>query len=164
MAKAQVISVDNFIRDISKLGYDFKALAGPALYEGAGILADELRAKIQALPERDGKVFIKDGQMGKGVTPKQKQALLDNMGIARMRYTDGTYQIKIGFEGYIDPPTKSYPRGTPVSMIARAVESGTSFLQKTPFIKPAYNSAKEKAEKAMTKSLEDTWSKYGGGK
>lgn len=164
MAKAQVISVDNFIKDISKLGYDFKALAGPALYEGAGILADELRAKIQALPERDAKIFIKDGQTGKGVTPKQKQALLDSMGIARMRYDGQVYEIKIGFEGYIEPPTPSYPRGVPVSMVARAVESGTSFLQKTPFMKPAFNAAKEKAEKAMEASLEENWSKYGGGK
>lgn len=164
MAKAQVIEIDNFIRDISKLGYDFKALAGPALYNGAAILADELRQKIQELPERDPKVFIKEGQHGKGVTPKQKQALLDNMGIARMKYNDGSYNIKIGFEGYIEPPTPTYPRGTPVSMIARAVESGTSFLEKTPFIRPAYNAAKDKAEKAMTETLEVLWAKYGGAK
>lgn len=155
MAKAQVISVDNFIKDLDARTKEFRLLVGPALYDGAGILADQLRQNIEALPERSRNA--KKGAPLRGVTPQQKQALLDHMGIARMRNDDGTYNIKIGFQGYDDDRTKAYPKGHPVSMIARSVESGTSFLQKTPFIRPAANKAKALAEEAMRRKLEEGW-------
>ena len=155
MAKAQVISIDNFIKDLDSRGASFGNLAGAALYDGAGILADQLRRNIENLPERS--YNMKKGAPLRGVTPQQKKALLDHMGISRMRNEDGTYNIKVGFQGYDDDITKAYPKGHPVSMIARAVESGTSFLQKTPFIRPAAQKAKVPAEEAMRRKLEDGW-------
>lgn len=155
MAKCEVISVDNFIKDIDARSKDFEKMAGAAIYQGAAILADQLRANIEALPERPRS--SKKGEMVKGVTKQQKQALLDHMGISKMQNVDGTYDIKIGFEGYDDDKTKSYPNGHPISMIARSVESGTSFLQKTPFIRPASQKAKGPAEEAMKKEIETQW-------
>lgn len=155
MAKAQVISVDNFIKDLDARSKEFEEMAGKSLYQGAAILADQLRENIQNLPERPRSG--KRGEALRGVTKEQKQALLDHMGVARMMNKDGSYDIKIGFEGYDDDKTKSYPNGHPVSMIARAVESGTSFLQKTPFIRPASQKAKGPAEEAMKKEIETQW-------
>lgn len=155
MAKAETISIDNFLKDLDTRSKEFKDMAGRSLYEGAAILADELRKGIEDLPERKGSV--KKGEMARGVTPQQKKALLDHMGVTRMQNNDGTYDIKIGFQGYDDDITKAYPKGHPVSMIARSVESGTSFLQKTPFIRPAANKAKALAEEAMRKKLEEGW-------
>ena len=155
MAKCEVISVDNFIKDIDARSKDFEKMAGAAIYKGAAILADQLRANIEALPERPRS--SKKGEMVKGVTKQQKQALLDHMGISKMQNVDGTYDIKIGFEGYDNDKTKSYPNGHPISMIARSVESGTSFLQKTPFIRPASQKAKGPAEQAMKKEIETQW-------
>lgn len=155
MAKAQVISVDNFIKDIDARSKEFSGMAGKALYQGAAILADQLRENIQNLPERPRSG--KKGETLRGVTAQQKQALLDHMGVTKMMNKDGTYDIKIGFEGYDDDKTKSYPNGHPVSMIARSVESGTSFLQKTPFIRPASQKAKGPAEEAMKKEIETQW-------
>lgn len=155
MAKCEVISVDNFIKEIDTRSKQFADIAGKSLYQGAAILADQLRKNIKALPERPRS--SKRGEVVRGVTAQQKQALLDHMGIARMMNKDGSYDIKIGFEGYDDDKTKSYPNGHPVSMIARAVESGTSFLQKTPFIRPASQKAKGPAEEAMKKEIETQW-------
>ena len=155
MAKAETISIDNFLKDLDTRSKEFKDMAGRSLYEGAAILADELRRIIEDLPERKGSV--KKGEMARGVTPQQKKALLDHMGVARMQNNDGTYDIKIGFQGYDDDRTKAYPQGHPVSMIARSVESGTSWLQKTPFIKPARDRSQKRAEAAMTDALEKAW-------
>ena len=163
MAKAKVISVDSFIKDMAHVAHDFKAIAKPALYEGANVLADELRKKIQDLPERDGHVYIKQGETGRGVTKQQKEALLNGMGIARMRMDNDTYEVKIGFEGYYENLRNGW-RGReqiPISMIARAVESGTSFLQKTPFMRPAFNAAEARVKDAMVSKMEELWNKYG---
>ena len=151
-----MISVDNFLKDLDTRSKEFKDMAGASLYQGAKIMADELRERIKALPERPRSA--KKGEMLRGVTKQQKQALLDHMGIAKMQNIDGSYNLKIGFYGYDDDVTKAYPKGHPISMIARSVESGTSFLQKTPFIRPTYQSAHAEAEKAMQSELERKWS------
>ena len=88
--------------------------------------------------------------------------MLRGMGIAKMMNKDGTYDIKIGFDGYDDEVTEKYPKGHPISMIARAVESGTSFMEKTPFIRPAYNKAHAQAEQAMKSALEEAWADLNG--
>lgn len=155
MATCKPISVDNFIKDIDARSKAFQTMAGKALYVGAGIVADKLRENIQNLPERPP--TLKNGEVSRGVTKYQKKALLDGMGISKMQNSDGTYDIKIGFEGYDDEVTKSYPKGHPISMIARSVESGTSWLQKTPFIRPAYNQAHAEAEEAMKKEIQEQW-------
>jgi len=155
MAKCEVISVDNFIKDIDARSKDFKNIAGASLYKGAAILADELRKNIEALPERPRSG--KKGEMLKGATKDQKAALLSHMGITKMMQKDGSYDLKIGFQGYDDDITPKYPQGHPVSMIARAIESGTSFLQKTPFISATKKNAKGPAEEAMKKEIETQW-------
>ena len=40
-------------------------------------------------------------------------------------------------------------------MIARAVESGTTFSDKIPFVRPAVNASKARAEKAMVETLDE---------
>ena len=159
MAKAQVLNVDNIIKDLDAQSKDFRDMAGRSLYQGARIMADSLREHIEKLPERPRSA--PKGEMLRGVTAQQKQALLDHMGIAKMQNNSGSYDIKIGFYGYDDDRTPKYPKGHPISMIARAVESGTSFLQKTPFIRPTYQSAHAAAESAMQEQLERDWSETG---
>lgn len=161
MATAKPIGIDNFIKEMDIRANEFKNIAGKALYQGAGIVANQLRKNIEELPDRSpGKA--KDGQMKRGVTKYQKAAMLDGMGITKMQQKDGTFDIKIGFEGYDGEVTNEYPNGHPISMIARSVESGTSWLQKTPFIRPAYNKAHTEAERAMMNTLEEAWTNLKG--
>ena len=155
MAKCEVISIDNFLKDMDARSKEFGDMAGKAMYQGAAIMADQLRQNIQNLPERSP--AVKRDEMVRGVTKVQKEAMLNGMGVSKMMNKDGTYDIKIGFQGYDGEVTKAYPKGHPISMIARSVESGTSFLQKTPFIRPAYQAAHESAEAAMKKEIETQW-------
>ncbi len=161
MAKCKPIGIDNFIKEMDVRANEFKQIAGKSLYAGADIIANQLRKNIEDLPDRSPGM-AKPGEVKKGVTKYQKAAMLDGLGIARMMDKDGTYDIKIGFDGYDDEITKAYPKGHPISMVARAVESGTSFMQKTPFIRPAYNQAHAQAEKAMTNALEEAWAELNG--
>lgn len=161
MAKCKTVGIDNFIREMDVRANEFKQIAGKSLYAGADIIANQLRKNIEDLPERSPGM-AKPGQTKKGVTKYQKAAMLGGMGIARMMNKDGTYDIKIGFDGYDDEVTEKYPKGHPISMIARAVESGTSFMEKTPFIRPAYNKAHAQAEQAMKSALEEAWADLNG--
>lgn len=161
MATCKPVGIDNFIKEMDIRANEFKRIAGHSLYEGANIVANQLRKNIEELPERSPG-FSKEGFMKRGVTKYQKTAMLEGMGISKMQDEFGTLDIKIGFEGYDDEVTKEYPKGHPISMIARSVESGTSWLQKTPFIRPAYNQAHTQAEKVMASALEEAWANLKG--
>ena len=66
-----------------------------------------------------------------------------------MRDDNGFINVKLGFDGYNATRTKKYPRGQPNVLIARSVNSGTTFRKKTKFVDKAVNSAKKAAEAAM---------------
>ena len=71
-----------------------------------------------------------------------------------MRNTDGVYDVKMGFGGYNSVRTAKYPQGQPNALIARALESGTSFRSKNPFLSRAFNRAKNYSEETMKEVFE----------
>ena len=59
--------------------------------------------------------------------------------------SDDSKNIKVGFDGYLanSPKTKRFPKGTPIALVAKAREYGTSSGEaKRPFIRPAFKKAK----------------------
>ena len=138
--------IDEYIAQLQRLeGYSDRVV-GRSIYEGAKIVADEVRKGIDSLPIREE--YIKD-QATRGVTKTQKKGLQDGFGISTKK-TDGTFvNVKLGFDGYNDTHTKKYPKGQPNAMVARFVESGNSYHIKTPFIGPAVNRSKSRAEDKM---------------
>ena len=62
-----------------------------------------------------------------------------------MQNDNGFLNVKIGFDGYNNVRTRTYPKGQPNALIARATESGSSVRKKTPFIRPAVNASKKQA-------------------
>ena len=67
----------------------------------------------------------------------------------------GFWNSQIGYEGYNDVKTEKFPQGQPNLLIARAVESGTSFRIKTPFVRPAVQKTRTQAVKAMEKVIDE---------
>ena len=63
--------------------------------------------------------------------------------------------MKIGFDGYNQLTTKRWPQGQPNSMVARSVESGTSWMKKQPFMRNAEQSAKGPCEAVMEKTVDE---------
>lgn len=155
------------------------------IYPGAGLIADEIRHAIEELPVIDravkedgsarvgGKQHARNTRTGKapksapaGVTKLEKEGLLEwakntGMGLAPMRKDKSFLNTKVGFAGYNKHVTPNYPKGHPNVMIARSVESGTSFRQKTPFIAPTVRKYRNQAENLMAKEFDSIVEKYG---
>ena len=148
MATFQFGGFDNDIKKLNKLQQSAKdGVAGKTVYAGAEVVADSVRRAIQDLPVGDGRA--RDGGLVDTATLPQKAGLLDGLGISRMKDDDGLVNVKLGFDGYNSTRTEKYPRGQPNVLIARSVNSGTTFRKKTKFVDKAVNSAKKAAEAAM---------------
>lgn len=139
--------IDKYIQDLQNLEFGSEEMAKRAVYEGAKIVTDAIRTSIQALPvgpPREGKV-----------TQAQKAGLLEGLGIAGFR-KDGTFiNVKVGMDGYNSVKSKKFPNGQPNALIARSLESGSSFAPKRPFIGPSVNRTKGAAERAIAEKLDD---------
>lgn len=148
MATIKFKGLEEYEVMLSRLGKNTEKIAGEAIYAGAKIVADEIRKGIEGLPVITGYGTQSDPLPG-GVTATQKKGLLDGLGITPMAEKAGFYNVKIGFDGYNRTRTEQYPQGQPNQLVARGAESGTSWKQKSPFIRPAVTRVKPQAEKAM---------------
>ena len=154
MAKITFPGLNEYELMISRLSKNAADIAGRAIYTGAGIVADEIKSGIQSLPIVRGYGTAENPLPG-GVTQPQKQGLLDGLGIAPLQNDGGYLNVKIGFDGYNRTKTEKYPRGQPNQLVARGVESGASWKQKHPFVRPAVNRSRKRAEAAMAEALDE---------
>lgn len=142
MAKFQVGSgIDEYISKLQNLEYNYREVIGPAIYVGAGLVADAVKANIKALP-------------ASAANGLEKAGLIDGFGISKMQDDNGYFNVKLGFAGYNKIKTKKYPNGQPNSVIARSIESGSSWRPSYPFVAPAVRSTKDAAEKAMAEEID----------
>ena len=148
MATFQFGGIDNYIKQLNKLQQSTKdGVVGKTVYAGAEVVADSVRRAIETLPVGDGRVH--NGKLVRTVTRSQKAGLMDGFGISRLKDDDGFVNVKLGFDGYNSTKTEKYPNGQPNVLIARSVNSGTTFRKKTKFVDKAVDSAKKAAEAAM---------------
>lgn len=144
--------LDKYVSMLQKLT-DSREYIADAIHDGAGIVADAMRAQINSLPV--AQKYAENGEKLSTITSVQKKGLQDGFGISSMRDDDGYYNVKLGFDGYNGQKTKKYPHGVPNSVIARSVVSGTSFRQKNDFVGRAVRGTKTKAQKKMEEVLDD---------
>lgn len=127
MAKISFPGLAEYELALSRLAKSADDIAGKAIYAGAEIVADAIRQNIDTLPQDTG------------VT---KRGLEEGFGIAPLQDDSGFINVKLGFDGYNE-------NGTPNVMMARIFESGTSRIPKHPFVRPAINASRKRAEQAM---------------
>lgn len=147
-----IISIDEDLeRELSRLGERSAEIAGKALYAGMEILADEIRKNLEALPEDEFRYLdTARKEQFNGVPKGQKEDLLAAFGVSKVaKNRQGVYTVKAGFSGYSKLKTKKYPKGVPLEMIARSIESGSSVRKKTPFIRPAMERNEDRIVNAM---------------
>lgn len=154
MATLRMQGLKEYEEMLSKLDKDTVPMIGRALYEGGKIVADEFRREVEALPIVAPNVRGTSERKLAGITSEQKRGLLQGLGIAKMRSRDGVHDIKIGFDGYNSVHTKKYPGGQPNAMIARSVNTGSSFRTATHFADRAARNSKARAEKAMQQQFD----------
>lgn len=148
MAKWKFEGLDEYLRQLERLSGSSHEAIGKAIYEGAAIVATSCKAAIESLP-------VNNQYKNDGITSVQKRGLIDGFGISHEQ-EDGFYRnVKLGFDGYNGQRTKKYPQGQPNSMIARSVNSGTSWRKKNPFMDRATRASKGACEEKMAQVLDD---------
>ena len=148
----EFVGFDEYMAKLNELQANTTSLVKRAVYDGAAVVANEVRASIEALPSTD-----RNPPKGEplGVLDYEKDGLLEGLGLSGMKNDDGFIYTHVGFEGYNRLKSKKYPKGHPNSMIARSIESGSSVRAKHPFMRKALQNAKQKAINAMAARLDE---------
>ncbi len=148
MAKMTIKGLDEFAAGLDHLASEgFEEVASAAVYAGAGQLVECVKNAIEALPTENG--YMPPGDKRSVLTESEKKDLLNHVGIASFDTTGGNVSTAVGFNGYSSHPTKKYPNGVPIPLIARAIQSGSSVRKKNPFMRKAVNSNKEAISRTM---------------
>lgn len=154
MATISFKNGEEYILKLSRLEKEaVEKVVGPAIHDGAKIVADAIRTELQAVPTDEG--WGTQEQPVVGPKKTQKAALLGALGITSMSTDDkGFINVKIGFDGYNNIRSKRWPQGQPNQMVARAIESGTTWMSKNRFASRAVSRVKKQALTAMKKRAE----------
>ena len=150
---------------LGKIGDASKDICGAAIYEGAKIIADEVKANLESLKTVSDANAIQAAKKEEAtyLTIRAKKGLIKSFGVTPMQKDrDGIYNVKLGFDGYNDVKTKKWPKGQPNQLIARACESGSSAMIKQPFFREAVQKTKKKAESRMAEVLNEKIKNIGG--
>lgn len=147
MANWKFEGINDYLAQLERLKAETGPAIGRAIYEGAGIVAREVASEIQKLP-------VSNQYNKGGITSTQKKGLIEGFGISRAQ-TDGFYRnVKLGFDGYNGQKTDRYPQGQPNSLIARSINSGSSYRKKDPFVDRATKRSKKSCEVRMSEVFE----------
>lgn len=154
MATIQFKRGDEYMAKIAKLEAAAKeTLCGDAIYGAAGIVADEIRESLDQVPTDESYGTTSSPTAG----PKKAQliGLEQSLGIASMQ-DDGTgyLHVKIGFDGYNEILSNRWPNGQPNQMVARSIESGTSWMKKNPFVRRAVAATRKRAIDYMKRTID----------
>ena len=148
--------LDSYIAYLQSIEAVTDEMIGEAVYDMAKVVADKVRANIEALPAVSNEANIATYREGYSrLSEPEKQGLMDGFGVSPLQDDSGYRNVKLGFDGYNGVKTKKYPKGQPNALIARVTESGSSYREKTPFIRPAVNAARKPAEKAGQAKIDE---------
>lgn len=160
MARFQIKNTDTqrLMSDLSRFGNQAKEIASRAIYEGAGIVADELKEQVKSLESEEQRFLDLSDESDKFrvVEKELKCCLIEKMGISTLRDAYDGWDRHIGWDGYGYLPTKKYPKGRPIPMIAASIEIGSEVRYKLPFIRKTCNSKRKEALEAMEKSVDES--------
>ena len=153
MAQIKFNKAADYAVELGKLAEDMPGIVHVALYEAAGVVADQIREAIAALPY-DRHRFLRGDDTFGGISRLQKGDLLAGLGVSPHRLSGyGDWTVIIGFNGYGTKGTKTYPDGVPNMMLARSIESGSSVRRKIPFVRQAVAASRGKALAVMETAI-----------
>ena len=137
---------------LSKLEERAPAVAAKALYEGAGIMADEVRKSADSIRTAPFKWASSSGET-RLPSPEEKEIVQQAAaGIAKFDKNGTEVQTSVGFRnaGYAQLKGKTVP----IPKIVNAINSGTSFMKKQPFVRKAATAGGQRAISAMKEVIE----------
>ena len=140
---------------LGKLGSKAEEVASKALYDGAGIVANAFTAAVSGIRTEPFHYVAKPDLLGKKrmASPEEKAALQGKSGIAEFNKNGSEVDTIIGISGaagYADVAGK--PKA--VRLIARSINSGTSFMTKQPVFRKAKSASQGPAKAAVIAKAE----------
>lgn len=144
--------MDELDRMLRALGEKAEGIASGALYEGAGIMADEMEKDAESIRTAP----FQYAANGKTRLPSPEEKAVVNgagkIGIAKFRKEDGDVNTSVGYgtSGYAEMAGKTVP----IPLIAASINSGTSFMQRQPFVRKASNRGGKRAMETITETIE----------
>lgn len=151
--KMEIEGIEELNSLLEKLGSKAESVAAASLYDGAGVLADGIKKAAQ-----DIEAEPQHGKQKRQPTPEEKAAVIQAIGIAKFRKDGNSVETVVGVtnkSGY----AKIGKKEKPVAMIASAVNSGTSFMKKQPFVRIGKNKSQGAASAAIVSKAEDMFDK-----
>ena len=151
---AFVMTVDGMAEiseTLAKLEEEAPKVAAKALYDGAGIMADEVKKQTETI--RTEPFRYASGGRTRLPSPEEKEIVMKaSAGIAKFNKNGTEVDTSVGFRnaGYAVLAGKEVP----IPKIVNAINSGTSFMNKQPFVRKAANNGGKKAMEAMKKVIE----------
>ena len=144
--------IESLEKMLQNLGDRAPDIAAQALYAGADVIADAYRRGAKSIKAKKRQHFEPDGQNpSKARYPtEEEKAALEKIGIARFKKDlDGVDTIVGPADGYMTIGGEKKA----IRLIARSINSGTSFMKKQPVFRAAVNSSKGTAvEKIVSKA------------
>lgn len=155
--------LEEYANKMAKLDDGNKRIIEDAVYAGANVVADKVRDNLEAAFAVDDKYNLHAYKTGGKyrLSKTQKRGLLESFGVTKVQDKNGFYHVKGGFDGYNEVKTEKYPNGQPNQLIAGVVESGSTYMKKQPFIRPAVNATKKLARKKMQEVFDKKAEKIG---
>ena len=147
---------DQYIAYLRKLDVNADEMIRKAVYKGAGYVADNVKSALNGLTTDDSR---KKEEMRSGPTTLQKEGLIKGFGLSKMKDENGYINVKLGFSGRNRLKSKRNPQGQANIVVARNVESGTSWMRKQPSIRKAVNRSKKQCEEIMKETFDREISK-----
>ena len=175
----EVNGLDELNRKLEGLGAKAQHIAAGALYEGAGVVADKVGQAVHGIVTEPFK-YERNGKKRKP-SPEEK-AIVENAkhGVAKFRNKGTSVETSVGFQssGYGEitwnhaktgASRTKYKEGKngrmvhasmgtgkskkPVPLIVNSINSGTSFMEKQPFLRKAFSTSKGAATAAIEEGI-----------
>ena len=151
--RMEVTGVADLIQKMDKIGEKGRDCASLALYEGARVTADAVGGAVQGIAVKRFKYPAPPGKK-RMPSPEEKAVLMAaKHGVAKFRKGVTSINTSVGYQnsGYGQINGKTVP----VPLIANAINSGTSFMKKQPFIRKAFSQSKGAAQAAIENKLSE---------
>lgn len=154
MPSYKVTGIDKYLAKLSRLEDKsiMMEVIGKSIYKGAEVIADNTKIALRSLAV-DNRQKIGANEKLVSINQLQKNGLIDSYGIAKLRDDNGYLNVKVGFDGYNKLVTYRWPKGQPNAMIARSLESGTSFMSKNPVISRTQSKYKQQCLSSISDEL-----------
>jgi len=139
---------------LSRMEERAPAVAAQALYDGAHIMAEEIRKEAQFIRTEPFR-YVHDGAT-RLPSPEEKAIVTAaGAGIAKFDKNGTEVDTSVGYRasGYAELNGKQKP----VPLIVNAINSGTSFMKKQPFIRKAAKNGGPRAMTAMKAKIEEAF-------